>query len=437
MSIADFGLLSFGSSIAGIITILSDFGLSLLVQKDIPQDRFPLNKFVFNNFIFRFFIAIIVFILGCTYLFVYFRGDNISIGVIFLFNAIITAQNTFFLAVFRAKNYFRAESKSTIFYSVLILVVVAYYYYALCSIFIIAYFLLFARSVQLVILMIDYNKIFGRNNFVHDKPILIYLYNTSFYYGLQYIVGVFYFSIDLQLIAYYHGNEYLASYLSVFRIVLLMLLFNDLVSNVFLPYLSSYFSKNENYFVDFATKVHLLILVISLTMFVFLNLFARELLGIIYDGKYDSSISIVFPLSLVLLFRIPATFYAICLTISGNQNIRLLIVIVCLIFSLVFNLLLIPSFGISGAAYANLITHSVLLILYFYFSHKQFNSILANFKVIILFGLTIFIMLIKFYYFGDIPLLFSIGIMIIWLFCPFIFVDFRKIKALFYAELKL
>ncbi len=382
MSLEDFGLLSFGVSLAGLLSVIAEFGFSLMAQRDIPQDRFSFSDYVINTLIQKVGFSILSLIGGLVYLLLLYSGNNLTIGIIFVVNAIITSNTTYFFAIFRAKNMFKIESWLALFYTASLIILVIIYYLFKLDVLFIAYGLLLVRFLQLIVLTSIYGSKF-KFKIQINKEIQRYLFINSFSFGAHYIIGIFYLLIDTQLIAYYVGNEALALYSAFFKIILLLLIFTDLFNNVFLPYLAKLFPKDLFKFKMEALLINKAIASIGILLFVFINLFSNDIVTLLYSEKYSASISLTIPLSFVLLFRVFSVVYAVLLTISNHQNIRVLIVFVTLVVNLILNFFIIPEFGYVGASYVSMFTHFVLFTLYFVFTIKYFNTILVDLRLIL------------------------------------------------------
>ena len=395
MNLNDFGLISFGTTLAGLIAVISEFGFSLMAQRDIPQERYPFNRYIYNTILQKVVISFIALIFGVLYLLILSQDDNLEIGLVFLIFAILTSKVMFFGAVFRSKNKFQIETFSAILYSSAITIVVVIYYFLEISVYSIAWGLSLARLIQLIILLIYFNKEFGISDFKYDKTIQQYLFKNSFSFGLLYIIGTFYFSIDSLFIAYYSDNNKLAIYQSFFKIITLMLTINELISNVFLPYLASLYVKNNNNFIHQSSEINKVVVSLGLIMFVFINLFAEDMLRLLYGDKYLDALIITVPLSLVLFFRIIASVYALILTITDNQSKRVLLVFISLIINVGLNLVFIPKYNFVGAAYVSFITLFVLSSLYLFYGYRITGSTLLSRKTIILTLLTLSLVILK------------------------------------------
>lgn len=430
LSVNDFGLLSFGISLCGILTVFSEFGFSLMAQRDIPQNKFELNTYVYNVFLHKLFFCFLALVFGVFYSFYFFESDNTNVGIVFTLNAILTSLIMFLLAVFRSNNYFKEETNSSIYYFIAIILLLLVYYQFQLDVIGLSIGLLIARLLQLLILGKSYVLHYGIENFQYCKSIHSYLCRNSYSFGFQNIIGIFYLTIDSQLIAYYSGNKALALYQSIFNIVLILLSFTDLLGNVFLPYLAKLFSLDKAVFLEKSKVINKFIFVLGICMFVCLNLFGETVLQFLFKDKYNEAFSIILPLSCVMFFRVFCLVYAFALTISDNQNIRVLVVVVSLIINLVLNFLIVPRFSYIGAAYVSMLTHIVLAGLYLLYFYKYFKSTLLKLKYVLCF-LFVFAVLVANQFVGS----FMISVSVFMLLIAFVFLMYSKSE--FYKLIKI
>ncbi len=414
LKVADFGLLSFAVTFSGIIIIISEFGLSIMAQRDIPQNNFPLTGYIINSLILKITYSVLASILGLVYLLLFYSGDNVYIGVIFIIIAVFTANINYFFSIFRALNRFKIESYSSVLYAVAVTGLIGCFYFLNEDVFFISFGFLIIRFIQMGYLSFLCYKTLSLNAWKRDFKMLKSLGKKSIPYGLHQLVGVLYITIDSQLIAYFNGNESLGLYQAFFRIILILLFASDLLNNVFLPYLSFHFGKSFRRYKKIAYNINRIVILLGLFLFVFINMFSFFIVDLIYPQEYKPILVLSLPLSLVMLCRILTSVYGISLTVSGNQKQRLIIVIVSLFVNLSFNLYFIPIYGIIGAAYVSLLTHLVLLIMYVFYSSVLLKDLLLSRSIIIFALLTTGSIIFLNYSNIDFNFVYSVIIFIVW-----------------------
>jgi O-antigen/teichoic acid export membrane protein len=92
---------------------------------------------------------------------------------------------------------------------------------------------------------------------------------------------------------------------------------------------------------------------VALTLFVY----AEQIITLVYGVKgFAEAIPILRVFGLVVFFRFAAETFAVMLTTSKRQDVRLAVVVAATLVNYLLNLYLIPRDGPMGAAYASLIT---------------------------------------------------------------------------------
>src|SRR5690606_17751860 len=130
--------------------------------------------------------------------------------------------------------------------------------------------------------------------------------------------------------SYFLGAREVALYQSIFRILLILIMISEMISNVLLPYLSYKFIKSEN-ISRLVSDFFLFLLVLSCSMFLVFTTFKNEIVLILYTDEYLNALPIVLPLAIVLIFRTIASVFGNVLTVSNNQKYRVITVFISMI----------------------------------------------------------------------------------------------------------
>ena len=392
MSLYDYGILSFGSSLSLITVVLSDFGFSLMIMKDYPKLK-NAQEYIFNSLFIKGIISTLVFIVLVVYLFYVYSDESLIVGIIYLFFAITASFTNYLQALLKIKNKFNKYSETSLIYAIAVtFVIIAYFVFKLTLIFVVIGFLT-GKVAQLIwCLWLCRDDVF--NGWLPNKRILNDLFRKMWSFGGHYIMGILYFMIDTQMISYFLRTEDVALYQAIFRILLILLMVSEMVSNVLLPYLSYKFHQSLD-ITEITSRLFLFLLVLACSMFLLFNTFKEALILTLYSKQYLSALPIVFPLGIVLVFRTAASIFGNILTISDNQVYRVITVGISLLVSVTLNFIFIPLYGIIASAWISVVVHFLLFSLYVFFSKKELpNLIILNSEVFIAIGTTIGVYLI-------------------------------------------
>lgn len=374
MNLHDFGILSFGFSLAALVTVAADFGFSLMIIKDYPQvDNSKKGGYLTNSLIAKLVLSAIGALLFLAYLYVFYENDWLKVGAIYVFIAVTTSFVTYFQALLRVENKFKEYSQSVVVYAIVITFCIVFYWLMKMNLIQLVIGLAVCRGLQLVY-VVHISKMRTFSLTISNNEVLLLLKN-SWSFGLHMLLGIFYFMSDTQIISLYYDASEVALYQAVFRIILILLLCSDIISNVLLPYLSYKYYRRENV-TNIVSKISLFLLLIGCSLFLVLTTFKLEILNLLYTSEYNSAVILVLPFSIVLVLRTVSSLMGTMLTISNKQKYRVFTVSVSLVVSLALNIYLIPIYGILSAAWVSVVVHVVLFSMYYYYT----TVIVSNFK---------------------------------------------------------
>ncbi|HMU43308.1 MAG TPA: oligosaccharide flippase family protein [Ignavibacteriaceae bacterium] len=194
--------------------------------------------------------------------------------------------------------------------------------------------------------------------------------------------------IDRFIINHYFGEQTTGIYSFSYKIALVMNVFVISMRTAWTPHSIRLF--RSGIYSDIYGKVLTKIIAVSSIIFLSTSLLAGDLFNYTFNGKYLFNPSyqggvIIIPLVLIAYgFNALAGFYATYPYIKGKSSYFFYVDLLALVFNLLFNYLLIPKFGIVGAAIATLISYCAGFMFYFIISYKklqinyQLNKILQT-----------------------------------------------------------
>lgn len=411
MTLDNFGLLSFGFSFSTLLATCLDFGQSLMIMKDYPQKKFPPHSYVLNSMAQKVILILFFGIIFYFYLNLFYEYKWVAVGNRFLVFAVISAYVIYLQAILRVQNKFRNFTFSMIIYALTVSGVVVWYYFGHLELLEFVEYMIYCKLLQLLVTLVLSREIFHKNWYLYE--IQKHLFKNSWSYGAHFIFGMFYFTIDTQLIALLLDAKDVALYQSIFRIIYIFLIVSDIASNVLLPYLSSKYAKQESIDVLSGNILYLLLIVGSALFLIFTS-FYKEIIAILYNQEYAMAYPLVLPLSIVILLRTASSIYGALLTISNNQTNRVKVVFISMVFSIGLNFALIPVMGILASAWISVMVHIIIFLGYYFYSKHDFPGITIitrqNTSIIIL---TAVICLFSNVIFND-NALYSIILLIVW-----------------------
>ena len=212
-------------------------------------------------------------------------------------------------------------------------------------------------------------------------------------------------------------------YQAVFKLIILPLMLPDILNLTLLPVLSRLFVSEKEKALKILYLMNKLLFILSLPITLILFVYSEEIIHIIYGYKqYSASIPVLKIFAFNIFIRFSFEAFALILTTTNKQIIRMYTVILATIINITLNYLLIPQWGLNGAAIVSLVSIIFVYGVYSIYSFNLFKKWYFNFHTSLLISITILI--------GY--LLLNINHLKIYLGVPVILVIFTIIGTVFY-----
>lgn len=369
--------------------LVADFGFDLLLITEIARNRDGSVSFIGRYFTAKMFFSVIATLGMILIAFISNIRIETKILIVILSTGIIpNAITGFCCAVFKGHESFYQEVRTSFIQNIFLLIMLIVLAILKIGIIYIAIMFVLSRTLGAAIIL---QRTF---NFVGIKKFNLVLnqfsdtFKTGLPFGIHLLFGTLYFQLDTILLAYLKGDQVVGIYQAAMKLMVLVLLIPDVLSNVFMPLLARLHITDKERWKHTGEILVKTLLYISLPIGLVYFLYADDIISIVYGtSEFHRAIPILQIFSLVIIIRFCAEPYAMVLTVSQQQKTRMVIVISMTILNLGLNLYAIPKYGVIGAAYVSLLTNVIASCLYIAVAHVQ------TFRLQFLFGLRQFIMI--------------------------------------------
>ncbi len=419
-----FGIFTFSHTTATLLILLADFGFDILLTTEISRARNQAVKTFQNIFSFKIIFSLLAFLI----MWIFSIEGNYSIETrtslqIFSFFILFTTLTNFSLALIKGLEKFSYETIVLLVSNISLVLAVVVLSILKVNILIIGVVFVLTRLLGLIFSIyfnkkllpdISFRIIFPKEKELHQKVLI---------FGFHILFANLFFQIDTILLSLWKGNLYVGMYQAVFKLIILPLMLPDILNLTLLPVLSRLFVSEKDKALKISYLMNKLLFILSLPISLILFVYSEEIIHIIYGYKqYSASIPVLKIFAFNIFVRFSFETFALILTTTNKQIIRMYTVILATIINIVLNYLLIPQWGLKGAAIVSLVS---IIFVYGVYSIYSFNLIKKwyfNFQTPLLVSITILI--------GY--LLLTINHLKIYLGVPAILVIFTIIGILFY-----
>ncbi|MGV8151753.1 MAG: flippase [Candidatus Nanoarchaeia archaeon] len=172
--------------------------------------------------------------------------------------------------------------------------------------------------------------------------------------------------IDMITIGYFKGALQVGLYNSALPISELIQVFPALFIRLFSPMITREFSKGKiDIITEISKQVQKWILIVILPFTVLMVIFPGAFLNILFGPDSLEAINTLRILAISSFFiSLTSVFYSL-ISMIGKSKIILFNILVVSVINIILNLLLVPKYGIDGAAFATMLSSLALLIIFF------------------------------------------------------------------------
>lgn len=378
-----FGQYSYAISLVAFSNIFFELINSRVLKKYYTKENF--NILVFNTNFFKNSIAIILFFIPIIYKFFY-KIDNILFYLLLL----LCLDNILMTSTSGIENFFeyKLEAKRIVI-SNNIVKIISYFLQYICmalnkGIIFIAIVRCIGSLIRVIILKYQYNNSYLRKleNKVRklDIKLIGKIINESKYLWFSVVSFLIYTQTDRLMINHYLGIEEVGVYTIGMQLSsVLAILIGPIQNSLFPKFLELYRNDYQKYYNFYKltntiiTQFYLIITLISIIV-------VKYTFKYVYSSQYDGAILIYSILAFSVFIKANGSLQTSHMTIKNITQKSFYKTLVSLILNIILNILLIPKYGINGAAIATLITQFIALFLIDFFIKEYQEQAIIQLK---------------------------------------------------------
>lgn len=377
----NFGLLSYAMSFYGLFYAISVLGLEIITIRELVRNPDKRDDLLGSVFLLRMLggVSTIIFIA----LTLYFSGESTNISILIL----IVSSSAIFQSFSVVDYYFRAEVK--VKYSVYaflsaVLIVAAIkimliVYEAQLIYFAIAFSIEFLFAAAGFLIVYRFNKL-RISRWKFNKEIAISLLKDSWPLILSGLVASVYMKIDQVMIKNILNSEEVGFYAAAVKLSEAWYFIPVALTNSLFPAIVNAKKVSKEFYNNRMQKLYDILAWMAIAIALPVSIFSNDIIKIIFGNEFISAA----PVLAIYVWAGVAVFLSV---VSGqylvNENytkVAFFRTFIGMIFNVILNIILIPKYGIVGAAVATLISYSVVLfsIILFPKTRKQFFMMMKS-----------------------------------------------------------
>ncbi len=365
------GKYSFIFAFVGLFYIISDFGMSTLMARDIAKNKLLTKKYIDNLFAFKVFLLIFTILAPTVFILFTDKAFDIKVGV--LLAGISTSFN--YLA-YPFRNVFVAYEKqiyhaiySTIERIIAFIfgIIVFYAGYGLIGFLMV---LVFSNLISFIYSYLVVSKKFSKVGFELDFTFLKNILKESLPFWFTMIFITFYFRIDTVMLGFMKGFQPTGWYNAAYKIIDALSAIPFIVVLAIYPAMSRFHKVQEKFLQLLYKKSFYYLFMLGLPLAIGTTLVADRLILFVYKSSFQNSAIALQVLIWALMFIFVNYVMGYLLNSIGKQILFTYSTGFCALLNIVLNFLLIPKYSYIGAGIATVFTELVNFLILFYLTSK-------------------------------------------------------------------
>ncbi len=353
-----FGSFATAHSFYAFFLLISDFGLETYIltlsKSHQHSERETLSCLFTVKLVLIVFAALSLFILSIS---LDLRSGTTLLLMLMSIALVGTGLTTFLLAVLKSKELFQQDAKVNVLQNGFLLAAILIVWFFELDIYYLVSAFAGSRFMGLYVLQTSIKK-HSSLKIVFVKEIWEKHKKNVTTYGLHLLFGTLFFTSDSLLIPLFYDEQMNGAYQSVFKLAVLALLFSDIMTMTYLPTMSRLFLQDRMKWNHFSIFLQKIISVGGLFAAIIFYFFSEQLLIAIYGNIIFTDSEVLMKIFAgIILIRSSTVVFGFMLTSASSQRTRMKITIYATIGNVIANVIVLPMYGIVGAAFVSLVTN--------------------------------------------------------------------------------
>jgi len=362
-----FWIYSFAYTLSAIIYIFSDIWLTQLFIREVSKNHENIKKLFGIIYISKGFLSLITMWIIVTLAMLVEKNIYNQLVIIVLWFVFISNSFVEFIRwIFRWLQKSEFEAKIRLVYGLITLLISIPYIIFFKSILWVA---IINLAINIVLLIWLYYYIYkGKliEKIYHiDLQESKKLIKESYFFALSVVFVMLYYYIDTVILKFFVWYNEIWLYSSAYRILIILIAPASLLVNVLFPVLSKTYYENQKKFKNAIKKLFKLIFIPSLICIPLLIFFSSYIIEILYWKDLLTITSTLQILLWSLFFTYLGSIFGVGLQSSWKQKYYTIISMIWVVINIWLNVILIPRYGINGAAISTFVTEIVISWLYY------------------------------------------------------------------------
>ena len=354
---SSWGAFSYAIGIAAFLTIFSDIGINALITKEAARNPELKDKYLSTAF-FTKLVLLSVFVIGVVAFFPYLTKieEAAMIMPILIFVFAFDTLRDLGSALSRALEKMQIEASITIFTNFAIVTLGFVFLYLNKTSESLAFAYALGSALGLIAIIVALRSHFQNIFKNFDKKLVKEILYTAWPFGLMGLMGAIMLNTDIIMLGWLRSVEEVGYYSAAQKPIQMLYVLPTLLASSIFPVMARLAKTNPEEVKKILGKYIRLVVFAAIPLTAAGLLFSSPIINLLFGPEYSPAITAFRILMLTILIVYPSTLLGNAIFAYDHQKSFVAFVVAAALGNIAFNLLLIPPFGIEGAAIGTILT---------------------------------------------------------------------------------
>lgn len=355
-----FGKYTIALAYFGFLMALGDLGLHSIATREISRKDANEEEIISKIFTLRVLVSTVIFALLSIFVWFLPYGREVQtaifiIGGAFIFSSSYSLLNGIFQKNIAMDRVALAEIIGKVLQMGIIVFLVKNDLGFLMSI-----IAILAAMISNFILIYIFARRYVTITFSYDPRYWKSFLKESFPMGISAMATFLYFKVDTILLSTLQGNDDVGIYGAAYKIIETLIFFPAMITGLVFPLFARYVFTNTKRFIATANTTLKLFTIILIPLIISVQFLSTEIVNLVGGAQFSASA----PILQILIFALAGIFFGhlfMNIAIAANLQKKLMfLLIVAALFNIVINIIVIPVYSYTGAAFVSVTTEIVV-----------------------------------------------------------------------------
>jgi len=366
-----FGLLNFALAFLMYLNLIVDFGLSMYGKREIAKDRDKTSQIAINVFSIKFLLAFVVFVVAM--LIVLLAVDSLELKLLFIGTFLLVFYHALEAGwVFQGMEKMEFSGLIRMTYTGLSLALILFFIKSAADLVKVPYLMFISGITVACVFLYIFFKYFASFKLKHFSPSQWkQLLFGAIPLGFSAVFVQIYYNMDTIMIGIMKTPEMVGLYNAAYRLFLGIMLLLGLWQATAFPVITRRLNTNKEKAIKFLRRYLKLALLVCIPIVFLTTLISPLIIRVFFGYNYlGASIALQILIWNMIAIAISGTYGTLVLIPIGKTKEVLWAVGSGALINIILNFILIPPYGLIGAAAATLITEIIVAVILFFFAYK-------------------------------------------------------------------